>query len=137
MSNLKTITDFVCDIITKYNGDFYLTETSDEEINLESELNNYFFSLKIDGYIKDYIVDNVDYKERNINDPIIIAGNLSPFKVGYLKYLKDIKCNFNLYGVGFDEENKSDNVEYKGKFLPDELVNNLEEGSPLCAAKTL
>ena len=76
----------------------------------------------------DYIVDNVEYKERNINDPIVIAGNLSPFKVGYLKYLKDIKCNFNLYGVGFDEENKSENIEYKGKFLPDELVNKLEGG---------
>lgn len=75
----------------------------------------------------DYLCD-VELKEiqRKKNDPIIIAGNLSKEKAGYLKKLKDIRnVNFNLYGIGYIKEKNETNIEYKGAFLPDELLNNL------------
>ena len=74
----------------------------------------------------DYLTDNVNFIDRNINDPIVIAGNLSYKKAGYLKDLNKINYNFNLYGINFDESMKYENIEYKGKFLPEELVNYLE-----------
>ena len=75
----------------------------------------------------DYLVNNqVEYKDRNKIDPIIIAGNLSFQKAGYLRYLNKVNYNFNLYGIGFEKELESKNIDYKGKFLPEELVNKLE-----------
>ena len=79
--------------------------------------------------IFDYIFDNkIKYKNRKKNMPIIIAGNLSSTKVEYLKKLKEIKkTKFNLYGKNLDlnlDENK--NLFYKGAFLPEELIENLE-----------
>ena len=75
----------------------------------------------------DYLVnEEVKYKERSKNDPIIIAGNLAFSKAGYLRYLNKINFDFNLYGVGFEKELEGKNIEYKGKFLPEELVNKLE-----------
>lgn len=75
----------------------------------------------------DYLCD-IELKEisRVKDEPIIIAGNLSKEKAGYLKNLKNIKnVNFNLYGIGYKKEENEKNIEYKGAFLPDELLNNL------------
>lgn len=75
----------------------------------------------------DYLCD-IELKEisRVKDEPIIIAGNLSKEKAGYLKNLKNIKnVNFNLYGIGYEKEENEKNIEYKGAFLPDELLNNL------------
>jgi len=74
----------------------------------------------------DYLLDR-DVKERKCikEQPVIIAGNLASYKSEYLKYLKDIKdVKFNLYGKGY--EGNEENVSYKGAFLPEELINNLE-----------
>jgi len=74
----------------------------------------------------DYIIDKkINEKEHKKEDPIIIAGNLSKQKAGYLNYLKDISnITFNLYGVGY--EGNENNVCYKGCFLPEELIDKLE-----------
>ena len=77
--------------------------------------------------IFDYLVDDkLKIKKRNIKLPLIIAGNLSSIKAGYISKLNSIKeTNFNLYGKGLDVElNK--NVNYKGSFLPDDLPNELD-----------
>jgi len=78
--------------------------------------------------IFDYIVENeLSVKPRQKDDAIIIAGNLSKEKAKYLEYLKDIKdVEFNLYGKGYVEEYDEENINYKGAFLPDELIKNLE-----------
>ena len=74
----------------------------------------------------DYITNKpITEKKHTKNQPIIIAGNLSKEKAQYLNYLKDIKdVEFNLYGVGY--EGDEENVNYKGAFLPEDLLNHLE-----------
>ncbi len=52
--------------------------------------------------------------------PVIVAGNLSPEKAGYL-YSGDFPLEANLYGVNFDEEKASAGTRYQGSYLPDEL----------------
>lgn len=93
----------------------------DELIKLGNDENK-IIVLKLFDYI---ITDEIKEKEYNKDAPIIIAGNLSKQKAKYLEYLKDIKdVKFNLYGVGYEGEEQ--NVNYKGAFLPEELLNNLE-----------
>ena len=76
--------------------------------------------------IFDYLYDGNIKNDCSIDKPIIIAGNLSPAKAGYLRELKNVKsASFNLYGVGLDEDCLSNNVEYKGAYKPEELLNNL------------
>lgn len=57
---------------------------------------------------------------------LVVAGNLSPIKSGYIYKLIDIldKNRLTLYGVNYECENK--NVTYKGAFEPDELPDVLE-----------
>ena len=76
--------------------------------------------------IFDYLYDGNIKNDCSIDKPIIIAGNLSPSKAGYLGELKNVKnASFNLYGVGLDKNCLSNNVEYKGAYKPEELLNNL------------
>ncbi|MDY4479229.1 MAG: hypothetical protein SPE33_04220 [[Pasteurella] aerogenes] len=75
--------------------------------------------------IFDYLIPNdinLNLAKRNL--PIIIAGNLSPIKAGYLSNLP-MNIKFNLFGVGFID-NSYENVSYKGAFLPDDLVKALD-----------
>ena len=74
----------------------------------------------------DYLSDTkIEINKRGKDKPIIIAGNLSSTKAGFLRELNQIgKVKFNLYGKGLDVElNK--NINYKGSFLPNELSKNL------------
>ena len=77
--------------------------------------------------IFDYLV-NKEPKElkRSKKDPIVIAGNLSSEKANYLSKLKELNIKFNLFGVGYNEKNDGKNIYYKGKFLPEELLDYLE-----------
>ena len=76
--------------------------------------------LKIFDYISE---KNIQIKKREKNEPIIIAGNLSKEKAEYLKELKSVKnIQFNLYGKGYVKEEGEDNINYKGAFLPEELL---------------
>lgn len=83
---------------------------------------NKITTLKLFDYI---LSEQIIEKEHKKEDPIIIAGNLSKQKAKYLQYLKDIdSVKFNLYGIGYEGDEL--NVDYKGAFLPVELLNNLE-----------
>ena len=77
--------------------------------------------------IFDYLAnENIALKEKNKNMPVVIAGNLSSEKAGYIGELGKIKnIEFNLYGKGI-EKNKIRNINYKGSFLPDDLPSNIE-----------
>lgn len=83
----------------------------DAIINLE--LFDYLFDgQKIDGQKSEFFADK--------SGPIVIAGNLRPHKAGYI-YDLPADCSFYLYGVGLDESRiKSQKVEYKGRFNPDD-----------------
>ena len=76
----------------------------------------------------DYLADDkIDDRQRKKDDPIIIAGNLTKSKAGYLEFLHKVDgVNFNLYGIGYEKNEKDLNINYKGAFLPEELLNNLE-----------
>lgn len=64
-----------------------------------------------------------DFKEQKT---IIIAGNLSQEKCGYVYQLSNMikNCKFNLYGVGY-ENIAQDRVNYNGSFAPEELIEHL------------
>jgi hypothetical protein len=71
--------------------------------------------------IFDYLITEWDYKKaskRIINKklPVIIAGNLSKEKSGYV-YNLPANQRFNLYGVNYDGVT-TNNIDYKGAYLP-------------------
>lgn len=75
----------------------------------------------------DYILNKEPAKiDRKKKDPVIIAGNLSTEKAKYLLYLKTLTTKFNLFGVGYNESMAGENIDYKGKFKPEELIEHLE-----------
>lgn len=77
--------------------------------------------------IFDYIYDTVEFKNLEKSKNIIIAGNLSKIKSKYIGELYKLNTlKFNLYGVGYEKQEKDSNVNYKGKFTPEELINKLE-----------
>ena len=75
----------------------------------------------------DYLCDeNVPVKAKTLGNTIVIAGNLAREKCGYVYQLDKLKnCRFNLYGVDYDGV-QNENIQYKGKFQPDELVSVLD-----------
>ena len=78
--------------------------------------------------IFDYLIPNFQEKTGfTKNQPIIVAGNLTQEKAGYL-YSLPAEPAYNLYGVGFDESRALENENYFGSFLPDELPAALEGG---------
>lgn len=83
---------------------------------------NKIINLNIFDYLSD---TKIEMNKRGKDKPIIIAGNLSSAKAGFLNELDQIKkISFNLYGKGLDIAlNK--NINYKGSFLPSELSKNL------------
>lgn len=91
--------------------------------------------LKNSGRKKDYTVlgpfDYI-YNKNNIQTnfqtkpSIIIAGNLSREKCGYIYKLGKItQCNFNLYGINYDGPSDS-HIHYNGSFSPEELIEHLD-----------
>lgn len=76
--------------------------------------------------IFDYLTPIQENRGR-IGNEIIIAGNLSIEKNGFLNQADNCKnLKFNLYGVGLDEKIlKNDNFNYFGSFSPDDLAANL------------
>ncbi len=79
---------------------------------------NKLFDLEI----FDYLIPNYENNNKissKKDDPIIIAGALLKHKSGYIYSLPN-QSNFNLFGIGYENENKS-NIEYFGAFPPDDL----------------
>lgn len=58
---------------------------------------------------------------------VTIAGNLDPKKCGYLYEMAKLnpELSINLYGIGVDESSLSSNVNYKGSFSPEKLIENI------------
>ena len=73
----------------------------------------------------DYLSDFESVSKINDkNKGIVIAGNLCKEKSEYLYSLPE-ENNYFLYGVGFDDTFKQDNVSYCGSFFPNELISNI------------
>ena len=75
----------------------------------------------------DYLYDKpIKTPEYMSNPTVIIAGNLRKDKSGYVYDLVKLSgMRINLYGMHY-EGKESENVSYKGKFPPDELIEHLE-----------
>ena len=78
--------------------------------------------------IFDYYISQWDEKKASLralekDAPIIIAGNLSQKKSGYIYNLPDSQ-SFNLYGINYDDQTKA-NINYMGSFMPDDLPYEL------------
>lgn len=85
--------------------------------------NNKIINLELFDYLEN---ENARATVRD-TEGIIIAGNLSIDKANYISKLKSIKnTKFNLYGVNYDKKCNGKNIDYKGAFLPDELIENLK-----------
>lgn len=78
-------------------------------------------TLNCFDYLSDY--DNA-IKINDKNKGIVIAGNLCREKSEYL-YSLPKENNYFLYGVGFDDTFKQDNVSYCGSLFPNELIPNI------------
>jgi hypothetical protein len=75
----------------------------------------------------DYVMQDYTISPKHFSNQVIIAGSLSPKKVGYLSALNTIPdVEFNLYGVGFDEKYGGKNIHYQGSFMPDDLPHHLQ-----------
>lgn len=78
----------------------------------------------------DYLIDNNKKANNGEYKKVIVAGNLSKNKAGYVYNLKDLKntnYRFELYGVNY-EGASSNNIEYKVKFQSDKPQEFLKSG---------
>lgn len=113
---------------------FYIHNT-DFIIAHNERMKNYLISLgkspsSIDVLkVFDYLCDeniNTNISQASKND-IIIAGNLDPIKVNYIKELDKLtNIKFNLYGINY--QNSIKNSEYFGSFSPNDLPNIITGG---------
>ena len=77
--------------------------------------------------IFDYLLDeNEEVEEDKKERGIIVAGNLSRQKSGYIYKLKLHNTNLLVYGNGLDEDEKKSYFIYKGAFTPNELPKHLK-----------
>lgn len=77
--------------------------------------------------IFDYLIPNFTRDlEFSSDGAVVIAGNLSPRKAGYLSTLPE-GVPFNLYGLGF-QGNGSDDISYYGAFPPEVLPCKMTGG---------
>ena len=91
----------------------------------------------IDLHIFDYLAVEADSRPRHKTDGVIIAGNLTPIKAGYVYQLPG-NVRWNLYGVNFAGNalpasevsgRKAENgVVYYGSFPAEEIADELEGG---------
>ena len=80
--------------------------------------------------IFDYILEPQGIKDRESHfREVVIAGNLDGNKAQYLRKLRELKkLDFRLYGPGFEERMKDQNVVYKGVYPPDQLPDKIQGG---------
>ena len=75
--------------------------------------------------IFDYLIDEADLPAKAGKDaPLVVAGNLSPQKAGYLYGLPDA-LPVDLYGIGFDEAKSHGKLSYKGSYPAAQLPSRL------------
>ncbi len=75
--------------------------------------------------IFDYLCNETKFGKRGADLPVIIAGNLSPEKAGYVYRLPQ-DVTWNLYGPFYAAEHE--NINYKGAF-PSEKLPSMMDGS--------
>lgn len=75
----------------------------------------------------DYLIDEADVPSGSAdkNGPLVVAGNLSPQKAGYLYELPET-LPLALLGVSIDESRLSQNQTYHGAFPAEDLPRHLE-----------
>ena len=74
----------------------------------------------------DYLCKDYNPVDRGFGRTVVIAGNLSREKSGYIYALDRVgNVQFNLYGVNY-EGDSTGNVKYCGKYDPEALVKALE-----------
>ena len=128
---LRQVDFHQCDLQQMMNQEFRNLKNFDRIICHNSTMKQLFD--QIDGKTAEVVELGPFYylydKEHTVSyskDPrIIIAGNLSRNKTGYIYSLSETGLKYNLFGVGF-ELNSSENMTYYGKFPPDELIDHLE-----------
>ena len=74
--------------------------------------------------IFDYLCEVSRTGKRGLNEPVVIAGNLTQKKSGFAYDLPSGTA-FNLYGPGY-EGGPSDLIDVKGKFSPEELPSVID-----------
>lgn len=82
-------------------------------------------SIEIFDYLISEDKTGQEYRKIRKDGNVIIAGNLRRHKAGYAYYLPDC-CGFNLYGVGYENGSKADNINYFGSFDSEKLPSVLE-----------
>ena len=75
----------------------------------------------------DYLYSGETCRREYSNTPVImVAGNLSKNKCGYIYQLSAVDgVKFDLFGAGYEGES-TEKVRYRGKFAPEELIFNLD-----------
>lgn len=84
---------------------------------------NKLITLRAFDYITDKYNMALNEKNKGKDLPIIIAGNLSPWKAAYIRQLST-ECKFNLYGIGYEEPRQA-NIQYFGALYTDDLPNRM------------
>ena len=104
-------------------------QASEKVISHNEKMTNYLIERNVDKEkiidlnLFDYLYDKVPNVMPEGNSSLIVAGNLSREKAGYLEKIPN-KLFMNLYGVGFS--GKTDEyIKYYGSFFPEELIENL------------
>lgn len=75
----------------------------------------------------DYLcTENVIARSYDVSPTVVIAGNLSGDKCGYVYHLSDLGgIHFALYGTNYTGDT-SPNIEYRGAYEPDALASHIE-----------
>lgn len=72
----------------------------------------------------DYLFDGAE-ADRTEDGSLVVAGNLTEQKAGYIYKLQNQGFKLSLYGSNLEKSFKNCNAEYHGSFSPDELIENL------------
>lgn len=69
----------------------------------------------------DYLIDGEMPENQEGQDAVVIAGNLSREKAGYVYCLPEDQILYRLYGPNLEQEATGKNISYQGSFQPDRL----------------
>lgn len=113
--------------------DIELVKHADVVICHNKKMKQYLIDcgVKSDKLIELGIFDYLYDLTKQIGTPttdVVIAGNLSPQKCGYIYKLASENPNLkiSLYGIGLDETLQTGNMRYRGSFSPEELPQKLD-----------
>lgn len=76
--------------------------------------------------IFDYLIDGEIREKEENREAVVIAGNLSREKAGYIYCLPETQVHYSLYGPNLEKNGIGRNVSYQGSFQPDKLPEVLK-----------